>query len=135
MIRSGKPTILVFESHPFVRKFIESNLTVRGYNLLQADSAEDILQLAHVHHPALMLLDLTVLIDSEWQVLPALFAEAATTNIPILLLTSVPESDLNNLQHVVPPNVVALLMKPMSIQGLLGAIKDAISPESSEGSH
>ena len=126
MAGSQKPTILVFESHPFVRKFIESNLAIRGYTLLQADSAEDILQLAHQYHPSLMLLDLAVLIESEWQVLPALFAEAATTSIPVLLLTSIPESDINNMQHSVPPNVHALLMKPMSIDGLLGAINEAI---------
>jgi CheY-like chemotaxis protein len=131
MVVSHKPTILVFESHPFVRKFIETNLAVRGYTLLQAHSAEDILQLAHQHSPSLMLLDLAVLIDSEWQVLPMLFAEAATTSIPILLLTSISESDINKMQQSVPPNVHALLMKPMSLDGLLGAINDAIIPDGS----
>jgi CheY-like chemotaxis protein len=130
MVVTRKPTILVFESHPFVRKFIETNLAVRGYTLLHAHSTEDILQLAYQHTPSLMLLDLAVLIDSEWQVLPMLFAEAATTSIPILLLTSISESDINRMHQSVPPNVHAFLMKPMSIDGLLGAINDVIKPDS-----
>jgi DNA-binding response OmpR family regulator len=131
MVGSRKPTILVFESHPFVRKFIESNLAVRGYTLLQANSADEIVHLANAYSPALLLLDLAVLAEDEWQVLPALFAEAATTSIPILLLTSIPESDITSMQHSVPPNVHALLMKPLSIEGLLGAINEAIMHDTS----
>jgi two-component system KDP operon response regulator KdpE len=118
---SPAPTVLVIEDEPQIRRFLRATLPAHGYRLLEAETGQDGLTQAAMHHPELIILDLG---------LPDLDGLEVTrrlrewTTVPILVLSARgQESD----------KVVALdagaddyLTKPFGIQELLARMRVAL---------
>jgi two-component system, OmpR family, KDP operon response regulator KdpE len=52
------PLVLVVEDEPQMRKFIRASLASRGYRILEAERASEVIMLITSHNPDLVLLDL-----------------------------------------------------------------------------
>jgi DNA-binding response OmpR family regulator len=80
--------VLVVEDDPTVR-LLECGLLERaGYSVLQASNGELALTLAVDHQPDLIVLDVGLPSMSGLQVLDSLGAEAATSALPVLIVSS-----------------------------------------------
>jgi len=80
--------VLLVEDSKFLRASTERVLTAAGYQTICAGDGEEALRLARQHSPNLILLDIMLPKMSGPDVLKALKKDAATADIPVMMLTS-----------------------------------------------
>jgi len=119
------PTILVVEDEASIRKLVAVNLSARGYDVIEAASAEDgLVQLRQVPF-SLVLLDIKLPGMRGWDLLTAMSEDPAISlDIPIIVMTaSVAEVQTQAQDY---PNVVKVMIKPFDIDDLVQAVADAL---------
>jgi CheY-like chemotaxis protein len=84
---TGK-TILLAEDERSLRRAAEVALTRRGFRVITAVNGEEALQLARLHRPDLILLDLLMPKMTGMQVLDALRSDPATSGLRVLILSN-----------------------------------------------
>jgi len=86
-------TLLIVDDDPQVRKLLEVLLQHEGYETRSAVSGEDALTMIEEQHPDLILLDIMMPGMDGYQVASQLKSSAATSTIPIIMLTALNERD------------------------------------------
>ena len=89
--------ILLVEDSLTIRRANESALHKAGYEVISAEDGETALQLAREQKPDLILLDMILPKLSGPEVLHRLKAEAATAEIPVVVLSSLTEKNREKL--------------------------------------
>jgi CheY-like chemotaxis protein len=84
-------TILVVEDDIILQQLLQEVLAEAGYQLLQATDGVQGLHLAAVHRPAVILLDMALPRFSGAEVLLHLKQDRATTHIPVLAISGLPQ--------------------------------------------
>lgn len=112
--------LLIIEDERNIRQFVSANLKARGYNVLQAASAEEGLQQLQKNSPAALVLDIKLPGISGWELLDILAEDQALPNPPVIILTASPLSDLPTEQNY--GNIVTMLAKPISAGDLMQAV-------------
>jgi CheY-like chemotaxis protein len=92
--------VLLVEDSKFLRVSTERALTKAGYQVVCAADGEEALRLAREHSPALVVLDIMLPKVSGPDVLKALKADPATTEIPVMILTSLSQKNAKALAKV-----------------------------------
>jgi PAS domain S-box-containing protein len=92
VIKEGK-TILVVDDEANIRRFLQHELTNRGYHVLEASGGKEAIDLARKHHPDLITLDVVMPDISGHDVTAVLKNDPTTKNIPILVLSIVEEKE------------------------------------------
>jgi len=92
-------SILLVEDSRFLRRANERSLTKAGYRVTTASDGEEALHLAKAIAPDLVLLDMLLPKIGGPQVLRALRNDPATTMIPIVVLSSLPQSNEQKLKE------------------------------------
>ncbi len=125
--------ILVIEDEPDLQKILAYNLRKEGYEVLQALDGSEGLRVARAQKPDMVLLDLMLPDLPGTEVCKALKAEAATRDIPILMLTAKGEEidrvlgfELGAEDYVVKPFSVRELL--LRVQAILRRVLSAKSP-------
>lgn len=86
---TGGGRVLVVEDDKFLRRACEASLRQRGFDVITATDGEEGLRLAReVPHPEVVLLDLLMPKVPGIEVLRALKADPATTEIPVVILSN-----------------------------------------------
>ncbi|MGH2723943.1 MAG: response regulator transcription factor [Actinomycetota bacterium] len=80
--------ILVADDDPVILRLLEVNLGLEGFDVLTAASGEQALASAKQDLPALILLDVMMPGMNGWDVVERLREEAATADIPVVLLSA-----------------------------------------------
>lgn len=80
-----KPTILVIDDEPQIRRFMRISLGAEGFSYLEAESAAHGLELASNHRPDLIILDLGLPDQDGFTTLRAL---RRWSRVPVLVLTA-----------------------------------------------
>jgi CheY-like chemotaxis protein len=80
--------VLVVDDEPDVLLLCRLNLQQRGHELLEASEGGRALELARERHPDAIVLDLMMPGITGYDVLEALQADDATSDIPVLVLTA-----------------------------------------------
>jgi two-component system alkaline phosphatase synthesis response regulator PhoP len=80
--------VLVVDDEPDVLLLCRLNLQQRGHQVLEASEGGRALELARERHPDVIVLDLMLPGIDGYDVLEALQADAATSDIPIVVLTA-----------------------------------------------
>lgn len=80
--------ILIAEDEEDVLNLVASNLKAAGFSVLRAENGTVALEQARTGHPALIILDLMLPEMSGLDVCKSLKNDAATKNIPIVMLTA-----------------------------------------------
>ena len=83
-----KKTILIIEDEEDAARILEFKLIKKGFKILFAGSGEAALEIAAKEHPDLVLLDLMLPGMSGIEVCKALKRDAATSSIPIIIVTA-----------------------------------------------
>jgi DNA-binding response OmpR family regulator len=90
-----RPVVLVADDDDDIRDLVAFRLDRAGYEVLRAGDGQEALDLAREHHPDLAVLDVMMPKLTGYDVTRELRADAATSRIPVILLTArVQEADV-----------------------------------------
>ncbi len=81
-------TILVVEDETHIRRVLEYNLKLDGFEVYLAEDGAMGMKLAHEKNPDLILLDWLMPVMNGIQVLTELKADSSTEHIPVFMLTA-----------------------------------------------
>jgi CheY-like chemotaxis protein len=120
---SGK-LILVVEDNEKNMKLVRDLLQYEGYEILEADTAEEGLRLAGEYLPALILMDIGLPGISGFEALKRLRASSATAGIPVIAVTaSVMTQDQ---QKITEAGFDGYQRKPLDIDEFLEAVRGTL---------
>jgi DNA-binding response OmpR family regulator len=126
VVNLGSHTVLVFEEIPSIQKLISYNLEKRGYFVVITDRLSGFSELATLHEPALLLIELSFSKSTDWDMLSALAEDPELMARPTILLTSLSRDDMH-YAGVLPANVAATLIKPIVPDKLLGIMREVLN--------
>jgi len=116
--------ILIVEDNEKNLKLARDVLQVKGYETLEASTAEAGLQIAREKHPDLVLMDIQLPGMSGIDALKALRADPATAAIPVVAITaSVMQQDR---QQVMSAGFDGFIEKPINLRGFLATVEKAL---------
>jgi putative two-component system response regulator len=90
--RAVPATILIADDNVIDRRILRAILEKGGYRVIDASNGEDALRLAREDRPDLALLDVVMPTLSGYDACSALKADAATSSLPVLFLSSLKEA-------------------------------------------
>jgi len=117
LIRPPRPTALVVEDSPEAYAQLAGYLTELGYAVSGHDRGAGAVEAAREQQPGLVVLDLLLPDLSGWEVLSGLKAEAATREIPVLVVSVVDAPG-----RAQAAGAAGHLLKPVSRAALAGAL-------------
>ena len=112
--------VLVVEDEPDLRELLRYNLSRKGYVVLEAGDGHQGLAIARTAHPTLILLDLMLPGIDGLTVCRMLKAEAATRDIPVLMLTA--KSRERDVLEGLSCGAVDYVTKPFALSELLARV-------------
>ena len=116
--------ILIVEDNEKNMKLVRDVLQVKGYQTLEAGTAEDGIALAQAHSPDLVLMDIQLPGMSGIEALGVLRANPATAHIPVIAVTaSVMQQDRKLITEA---GFDAYIGKPINLKEFLQAVREMI---------
>lgn len=115
--------VLVAEDSPEIAKLMELTLRIEGYEILQAYDGIQALELARMHRPDLILLDVMMPGLNGFEVAQQLKTDAETADIPIIFVTAKHELDalVQGLEVAVD-----YISKPFAVPELAARVRAAM---------
>jgi DNA-binding response OmpR family regulator len=118
---STSARILVADDDPIIRRLIEVNLGLEGFEVETASGGEDALAKAKQVSPDLILLDVMMPGIDGWEVARLLKEDHATAGIPVVFLSArTQEEDRQRGQEL---GVAAYVSKPFDPQELVELVR------------
>ena len=114
------PMVLIVEDEKHICQFISINLKARGYDTLQAESAEEGLQLLKKFAPDALILDIKLPGMSGWSMLKVIDNDSTMAKPPVIIMTA--SSVLSQPDEYPYPNIIEKLIKPVSVMDLVRPI-------------
>src|SRR5262249_53639586 len=87
-------TVLVVDDDPEVHQLLTATLKGEGYRLVHANSGEEAMELAHMIRPDAITIDVLMPKTDGWAVLRALKADKELCDIPVVMITVIPDRGL-----------------------------------------
>lgn len=116
--------ILIVEDNEKNLKLVRDVLQVKGYETLEAGTAEEGLKIARERKPALILMDIQLPGMSGIEALKALRAAPATAGIPVVAITaSVMQQDR---QQIMSAGFDGFIEKPINLRVFLDTVQKAM---------
>jgi two-component system, cell cycle response regulator DivK len=116
--------ILVVEDNEKNRKLVRDVLAHAGYRLLEAESGEDGVRLAHEHRPALVLMDIQLGGIDGIEALHRLRAAPETRAIPVIAVTA--SAMTADRTKIMAAGFDGYQSKPISVRPFLAAVREAL---------
>jgi CheY-like chemotaxis protein/class 3 adenylate cyclase len=113
--------ILVVEDNALNRKLARDTLQAQGYAILECETAEAGLEIARARHPALILMDIQLPGMDGATATRILRADPAIRDIPVIAVTA--SVMPTQRAEVMSAGFDAMLMKPISVAGLLDEVR------------
>lgn len=118
-------TILIADDETHILNVLSIKLQNAGFNVIMAEDGETALRLACSAHPDLIITDYQMPGLSGLELCSKLQCEAATRNVPAILLTargfSIPEKD----KHLT--NIREVMSKPFSPREILARVNELLA--------
>jgi two-component system, OmpR family, phosphate regulon response regulator PhoB len=118
----GQKTVLVVEDEPAVRAMLSLVLETRDYRVVRAEDGQQALVMVQTEWPDAILLDLMLPNVDGFSVIEALYHDARSARIPIIVMSAG-----HRLEMMGRRGVRAFLSKPFDIDGLMRALEDALT--------
>jgi CheY-like chemotaxis protein len=116
--------ILVVDDEKNIRLVVGKSLEKAGYDVDYAVDGVEAVDKANNISPDLILLDLRLPKMNGFLVLEALKSDAATEEIPVIILSALSEED--DVQKAISSGAEDFLVKPISQSDLLVAVEESI---------
>ena len=117
--------VLIVEDNEKNMKLVRDILVVKGYETMEAGTAEDGLALAKSRKPDLVLMDIQLPGMNGIEALGELRADPATADIPVIAVTaSVMQQDR---KHITEAGFDAYLGKPLDLKDFLDTVKRVLA--------
>jgi two-component system, cell cycle response regulator DivK len=116
--------ILVVEDDSKSRKLVRDVLTVKGYEIVEAETGEEGVRLAQERRPGLVLMDIRLPGIDGIQALARLRAEVATRGIPVMAMTASVMS--GDRQRVLDAGFDAFQSKPIRIKDFVAVVEQLL---------
>jgi len=116
--------ILVVEDDDKSRKLVRDLLTVKGYEIIEAGTGEEGVDLAQKRGPSLILMDIRLPGIDGIQALGRLRAEVATRGIPVMAMTA--SVMTNDRQKVLDAGFDSFQSKPIKIKDFVAAVEQLL---------
>lgn len=113
-------TVLVIDDDPDQRRLLESTLATRGYQVVVASDGEAGLRVARTQPPDAIVLDVMMPRLNGFQTCRRLKADPATSQVPVIILTSKDQPADEYWAREVGANEYAT--KPVDVRALLDLI-------------
>ncbi len=123
-----RPLVLVVDDDVPTLELLKNILETESYGVLTARSCDTAIELARLHHPDVITLDILLPGNSGWEVLYEIRADAATSGIPVIMLSVVDRKQLGQIL-----GASDYLVKPVSREALLAAIRRHVAPNANSG--
>ena len=123
-----KKKILVIEDEQDTASYLTTLFEDNGYDALAAQDGQEGMQVARQESPDLITLDISMPEKSGLKTLRELQEDAATSNIPVIIVTGVSEnlkSFIEKQKHVKAP--AGHINKPIDTEDLLGQVKSLLA--------
>ncbi len=121
MVKSRKAkTVLIIEDDVEVRKFASRVLELEGYQVLEAETAEEGLELVRRDGISLVLLDLRLPRQDGWVVLEQIKNDAELSAIPVIVFTA--SAGISKRGKALSMGAADYLVKPLSAMSLREAV-------------
>jgi len=115
--------ILVVEDNDKSRKLVRDLLTFKGYEIIEAETGEEDVDLARERRPSLVLMDIR-LPGVGIEALGRLRAEVATRGIPVMAMTA--SVMARDRQRVLNAVFDAFQSKPINVKDFLAAVEQLL---------
>jgi len=113
--------ILLVEDNDKSRKLVRDVLTFKGYEIIEAETGEEGVRLAHERRPSLVLMDIRLPGIDGIEALGRLRAEPATRGIPVMAMTaSVMTTDR---KRITDAGFAAFQSKPIKVKDFVAAVE------------
>ena len=122
--------ILIADDEADIRRLIAVTLRRRGYTVLEAGAGDAALELVREMRPDLVVLDVAMPGMSGLEVTQALAADAATTAIPILLLSA--STQETQIRAGLQSGARAYFTKPFEPRVLAARVAELLVPGGDE---
>ncbi len=119
------PKILIVDDEPFMLRLIEIVLERDGYQLLKAANGSEAVDVATREQPALVVMDAMMPKMDGLTALRLLKSDAATREIPVIILTANPNKFTKD--DAVSSGATVFLTKPFSPTQLLSEVRRIIA--------
>lgn len=117
--------ILIIEDNEKNRKLVRDVLGVKGYKTIESETAEDGLDLARSHLPALVLMDIQLPGMDGITAMKQLKADPNTANIPIIAITA--SAMTHNRTTMLAEGFDGYQTKPISLKDFLSEVERVIA--------
>lgn len=118
--------VLVVDDEEGIRVLCRVNLELGGFEVLEASDGIEAVEKARTEHPDLVFLDLMMPRMDGWQVLEQLKSDAATANIPVVVLTA--RTSEEDQMRGWDEGILEYLAKPFNPQRLVEWAEQAMQP-------
>jgi CheY-like chemotaxis protein len=119
--------VLVVEDNDTSMKLFRDVLQVSGYSTFEATTGEEAVELALVHEPALVLMDVQLPGIDGVEALEKLRQDERTASIPVLALTA--QAMSGDRERFLDAGFDGYLSKPVDVAELLEAVRDHCNRE------
>ena len=121
---SEQITILVVEDEAHIRRVLEYNLKLDGFEVYLAEDGATGLKLARENSPDLILLDWLMPVMNGLQVLAELKTDSSTEHIPVFMLTA--KGMLNDVTQAIEMGADDYITKPFNTRQLGKTIREKL---------
>jgi two-component system cell cycle response regulator DivK len=116
--------ILIVEDHEKNRRLVRDVLQFKGYQTLEAETAEEGIRLAQESGPALILMDIQLPGIDGITALGRLRADPRTANIPIIAVTA--SAMTHDRQKIMAAGFDGYQTKPINVKEFLEAVRQML---------
>jgi adenylate cyclase len=135
------PTVLVVDDDPAARDLLAANLRREGYGVVHARGGDEAVELARRIRPDAITLDVLMPTTDGWAVLGALKADSELCEIPVIMVTVVPDRgiglSLGAAEVMTKPvdraKLISLLRRLLSRDGSILIVEDDVATRDTIG--
>ncbi|HTV90605.1 MAG TPA: response regulator [Stellaceae bacterium] len=122
---SARKRVLVVEDNPLNMKLFSAMIAAEGYEVLEANSGQSGLEMAHRQRPDLIIMDIQLPGMSGLEVTQSLKADSETHDIPIIATTAF--ATRGDEETIMASGCDAYMAKPIAISQFLELIESLVA--------
>jgi two-component system cell cycle response regulator DivK len=123
-----RPLVLIVEDQSDLRRLYAQQLTISGFDVIEAADGAEAVTETSVHHPDVVLMDLSLPVLDGWEATRRLKSDEKTAHIPVVALTA--HDGAGDLQQATAAGCDWFVPKPCPPDALIAEVRRVLA-----GSH